>query len=120
MNETSDDRPERYSLNAEDLEWKTHFFWDGIRWAVADYRKYKSVGEYKDAVDATGLRYGISCAWPLNKFMLENHLTFPEAYELLTQGYEEAAARRGLYRTEDGKVIRKRGGSAPNIRIGSD
>jgi hypothetical protein len=81
--------------------------WDGVQWGVVDYRKYKSVGEYKDAVDATGLRFGIHCAWPLSTLMKENHLTFPEAFELFTQGYEEAAAWRGLYRTKGGKVIRQ-------------
>jgi len=33
--------------------------WDGTRWDVADYRKYHAVGEYKRAVDATGMHYAI-------------------------------------------------------------
>jgi hypothetical protein len=88
---------------------KIPLVWDGVHWDVVDYRKYKSVGEYKDAVDATGLRFGIHCAWPLSTFMKKNHLTFPEAFELFTVGYEKAAARSGLFRTKDGKVIRQPG-----------
>jgi hypothetical protein len=68
--------------------------WDGVGWSVVDYRKCKSVGDYKDAVDATGLRFGIHCAWPLSSFMEKYHLTFPEAFELFTAGYEKAAAVR--------------------------
>jgi hypothetical protein len=86
---------------------KIPLIWDGTQWAVVDYRKYKSVGEYKDAVDATGSRFGIHCAWPLSTLMRKNPLTFSEAFELFTVGYEKAAAQRGTYRRKGGKVTRK-------------
>ena len=73
--------------------------WDGTRWDVVDYRRYKTVGDYKRAVDATGLHFAICCAWPMDKFMHENGLTFPETYELMTKGYERAAAKHGLRRS---------------------
>ena len=89
--------------------------WDGIRWAVVDYRKFTSVGDYKKAVDATGLRFAICCAWPLSQFMEQNKLTFPEAFELMTKGYERVAENRGLSRSPDGRVVRR---ATHDIRIG--
>ena len=83
---------------------KIPLVWDGTRWSVVDYRQYKSVGEYKDAVDATGMHFAICCAWPLDKFMKKNKLSFPEAYELMTAGYELIAKKHGLARRKDGRV----------------
>jgi hypothetical protein len=80
---------------------KVPLVWDGTRWDVVDYRKYRSVGEYKEAVDATGLRFAICCAWPMSRFMKENGLAFPGTFELMTQGYEKAAAKHGLRRRKD-------------------
>lgn len=81
--------------------------WDGTRWDVVDYRRYNSVGDFKDAVDATGLHFAICCAWPMSKFMRENGLTFPETFELMTEGYECTAAKHGLRRISVDKAERK-------------
>jgi len=78
--------------------------WDGTRWDVVDYRKFDSVAAYKGAVDATGLHFAICCSWPLSQFMSKNNLTFPEAYELMTRGYEQAAKRRGLAHRNGNRV----------------
>ena len=85
---------------------KIPLVWDGTRWSEVDYRRFRSVGEYKDAVDSTGMHFAVCCAWPLDKFMRDNKLTFPEAYELMTSGYELAAAKRGLVRQKsEGRLI---------------
>ena len=91
--------PARYRVLQDGT--KVPLVWDGTRWDVVDYRKYKSVGEYKEAVDATGSRFAICCAWPMSRFMAANGLTFPETFELMTQGYEKTAARHGLRRGKD-------------------
>ncbi len=75
---------------------KIPLVWDGTRWAVVDYRKYTSVGEYKEAVNAAGLHFPICCAWPMSRFMTDNELTFPETFELAMQGYEKTAVKHGL------------------------
>jgi hypothetical protein len=80
--------------------------WNGTRWAVVDYRRYSSVGDYKDAVETTGLHLAICCTWPMSKFMRENGLTFPETFELMTEGYECTAAQHGLRRISLDKAER--------------
>jgi hypothetical protein len=48
---------------------------------MADYRKCKSIGEYREAVAKEGKHFAICCAWPLSQLMARDHLTFPEAFE---------------------------------------
>jgi hypothetical protein len=48
---------------------------------VADYRKCKSITEYREAVAKEGRHFAICCAWPLSQLMAREHLTFPEAFE---------------------------------------
>ena len=73
---------------------------------VQNYRKYKSVEEYKEAVDATGLHFAICCAWPISKFMRENGLAFPDTFELCMKGYEGEAKKHGLRRISLDKAER--------------
>jgi len=48
---------------------------------MADYRKCKSITEYREAVAKEGRHFAICCAWPLSQLMAREHLTFPEAFE---------------------------------------
>jgi len=48
---------------------------------MIDYRKCKSISEYREAVAKEGRQFAICCAWPLSQLMAREHLTFPEAFE---------------------------------------
>jgi hypothetical protein len=69
-----------------------------------DYRNFKSVSEYREAVAAAGGRFGICCAWPLSQLMARDHLGFPEAFEKAFGVGMLIPTDRGLRR-----LLRKRG-----------
>jgi len=48
---------------------------------MADYRKCKSINEYREAVAKEGRHFAICCAWPLSQLMEREQLTFPVAFE---------------------------------------
>jgi hypothetical protein len=70
---------------------------------MADYRKCKSISEYREAVAKEGRHFAICCAWPLSQLMAREHLTFPEAFEKAFASGMLIAADRKL---ED--LLRKR------------